>query len=192
MVGDWSGLLVTSASPLPLKLVEALLRTGVKAVVAPEPYRRRTRPVAAVSTVRSLSQTALLSGDADAPADPCAPGLAASGFRSEDLDPSLMVRVMGSFSSLEAVAGDPSHQLSVQHLRGGSMTSVQSTWAVTDAAAGGAVRGRASETPRDDAVLAFFAAFYEELFAGEDVVGAIQAGEAAAPEIEGLFVCFHL
>lgn len=38
----------------------------------------------------------------------------------------------------------------------------------------------------------FLAAFYKALFGGETVLASIQAGEAAAPALAHVFVCFHL
>ena len=109
MVGDWNGLLVTSACPIPGRLVEALLRAGVKAIVAP-------------------------------------------GHR-------------GCWAN---------------EMRGGPRSAILSHGAAIEADGDG-------ETSQEAAVMLFFAAFYEALFSGAEVMGAIQAGEAAAPETVGLF-----
>ena len=118
MVGDWNGLIVTSACPIPGPLIQALLRAGVKAIVAPE---------------------------------------------------------LEGHWALE--------------MRGGSGSAMKSLGATIEAD-GGREGGALSEASQE-AVMSFFAAFYEALFSGAEVMGAIQAGETAAPETAGLFR-FHV
>ena len=118
MVGDWNGLIVTSACPIPGPLIEALLRAGVKAVVAPE----------------HKGHWAL-------------------------------------------------------EMRRGSRSAIKSLGTTIEA--DGGREGSALREASQEAVMSFFAAFYEALFSGAEVMGAIQAGETAVPETSGLFR-FHV
>ena len=170
MLGDWSGLLVASASPLPGPLIEALLRAGVKAVVVPQ--------VAGVAAAAGAEAAA--GGDAGMACSRESVGEAEDGLGQQlfGLLPRLLVKrtttaAHGTMSCQSPVSGP-------EGCGGGSAGSLPEATA-------------APLADPEAAVLAFFAAFYGALFAGEVVLDAIRAGEAAAgPAIVGRFVCFHL
>ena len=55
-----------------------------------------------------------------------------------------------------------------------------------------AASGAGATATLEAELLRFLAAFYKALFGGETVLASIQAGEAAAPLLADVFVCFHL
>ncbi len=119
MAGDWTGLLVISTSPLAAVLVEALLRSGAKAVVAPT---------------------------------------------------------------------DETWAACTASWPGGAMNDERPTEDKLAEASPALAERPATEQLFQAAVLGFMLVFYESLFAGETVQGAILAGEASEPQTQGLFL----
>jgi hypothetical protein len=181
MVGDWTGLLVVSGVPLVTPLVEALLRSGAKAVIAP----------AEEAWARALQHRGLAVGGMQQVAAVALDGAAAWEAPAEEREvggvpPRLLVRTTGSFgllasaTDLQSAFGD----------LGALPQQLQNHPGRPSAGFGVAISSSIGDF--DAAVMRFFEAFYEALFAEETVLGAIQAGEEAEPEVDGLFVCHHL
>ncbi len=183
MASDWSGLLVVSATPLTRAMVEALLRSGANAVVAPAEDE---------SGLPFVSLMAMMAGAEG--------GAAEGGFRGGEAGegagvgvgvgverPRAMVRATSSVAlAAEAAAEQPSPLSPIEQP---PWQQQQPPAAVISAGAAEAGRARAE---LEASVLAFFSAFYEALYEGQAVLGAIKAGERAAAALDGVFVCYHL
>jgi hypothetical protein len=153
--GHWNGLLVICPSIVQRPMLEALLRAGVRAIVAPWSSE----------------------GGEDLNTD------------AQEEGSRMMIRAMSSARLSALVSGQEESQEAGQ--AGGKGEGPAAT--VPEKGSNGAMRELGMpEEASDDAVLAFFSALYSSLLGGKAVISSIEAGEAAAPELEGFYACYHL
>jgi hypothetical protein len=192
MIGDWSGLVVVSATPLMKLVVEALLRAGVTAVVAPGAgtWEQLKQGAAASEIVvvggfgAEIARRDILGGGMKGCDDQMV-GLAHTRLQMEAAGLSLSTDALGSSSNAMEEVGSSSSASQLAHVFPKAGLGAIGAKAASSGAAGCC-------DGLEMAIPAFCTSFYDALFSGETVLRAINIAERSVPYLDGLFVCYHL